>query len=183
MFQEGGPFGLIQNGDIITIDIAKRSINVHLTDEEMNERRKKWTLPPYKADRGSLYKVCFSSLHLLSIFNTCSFCCLALTYSCLFSVHQEREIGCWRVRDRWIIKRGDVGWLSLNNRGEEVWWSIGQNPCLLSLFEAPLSRFTFSVSLINFWFVVVLAVVTLNFNQLPLSFRASISWPFTHWTK
>ncbi|XP_010243972.1 PREDICTED: dihydroxy-acid dehydratase, chloroplastic [Nelumbo nucifera] len=54
--QEGGPIGLIENGDIITIDVVKRRMDVHLTDEELAERRKKWTQPPYKANRGVLYK-------------------------------------------------------------------------------------------------------------------------------
>ncbi|CAA2934352.1 dihydroxy-acid dehydratase, chloroplastic [Olea europaea subsp. europaea] len=55
-FQEGGPIGLSENGDVITIDIDKRRKDVHLTDEELKERRKKWTPPPYKAERGVLYK-------------------------------------------------------------------------------------------------------------------------------
>ncbi|KAL0433067.1 UNVERIFIED_CONTAM: Dihydroxy-acid dehydratase, chloroplastic [Sesamum latifolium] len=54
--QEGGPLGLIENGDIITIDIQKRRMDVNLTDAELNERRKRWTPPPYKAERGVLYK-------------------------------------------------------------------------------------------------------------------------------
>ncbi|XP_051118350.1 dihydroxy-acid dehydratase, chloroplastic [Andrographis paniculata] len=54
--QEGGPIGLIRNGDIITIDIQKKRMDVNLTDEELNNRRKQWTPPPYKADRGVLYK-------------------------------------------------------------------------------------------------------------------------------
>lgn len=54
--QEGGPIGLIQNGDIITIDVQKRRMDVHLTDAELDERRKKWTAPAYKATRGVLYK-------------------------------------------------------------------------------------------------------------------------------
>ncbi|CAK9156059.1 unnamed protein product [Ilex paraguariensis] len=54
--QEGGPIGLIQNGDIITIDVGKRRMDVHLEDEELEERRKRWTPPAYKADRGVLYK-------------------------------------------------------------------------------------------------------------------------------
>ncbi len=36
----GGNIGLIQDGDIIEIDIPNRSINVKLTDEELNARRK-----------------------------------------------------------------------------------------------------------------------------------------------
>lgn len=54
--QEGGPIGLIENGDVITIDISNRRMDVQLTDEELAERRRKWTSPAYKADRGVLYK-------------------------------------------------------------------------------------------------------------------------------
>jgi dihydroxy-acid dehydratase len=36
---EGGNIGLVQNGDIITIDIPNRSINVKLTDAQLHERR------------------------------------------------------------------------------------------------------------------------------------------------
>lgn len=36
---EGGNIGLVQNGDIITIDIPNRSINVELTDAELHARR------------------------------------------------------------------------------------------------------------------------------------------------
>ncbi|KAJ4968761.1 hypothetical protein NE237_015462 [Protea cynaroides] len=54
--QDGGPIGLIENGDIITIDVVKKSMDVQLTDEEMTMRRKKWTPPAYKATRGVLYK-------------------------------------------------------------------------------------------------------------------------------
>uniref|UniRef100_A0A2P2JPR8 dihydroxy-acid dehydratase n=2 Tax=Rhizophora mucronata TaxID=61149 RepID=A0A2P2JPR8_RHIMU len=54
--QEGGPIGLVRNGDIITIDAQERRIDVQITDEEMEERRKNWTRPPYKATRGVLYK-------------------------------------------------------------------------------------------------------------------------------
>lgn len=57
-FQEGGPIGLVENGDLITIDVGTRTINVELTDQEMEERRKNWTAPAYKANRGVLYKVC-----------------------------------------------------------------------------------------------------------------------------
>lgn len=36
---EGGNIGLVQNGDIITIDIPNRSINVNLTDAQLQARR------------------------------------------------------------------------------------------------------------------------------------------------
>ena len=35
----GGNIGLLQDGDIIEIDIPNRSINVRLSDEELNNRR------------------------------------------------------------------------------------------------------------------------------------------------
>ncbi|KAG8372748.1 hypothetical protein BUALT_Bualt12G0099100 [Buddleja alternifolia] len=54
--QEGGPIGLIENGDVIAIDIKEKKIDIQLTDAELNERRKRWTPPAYKADRGVLYK-------------------------------------------------------------------------------------------------------------------------------
>ncbi|GKC84475.1 dihydroxy-acid dehydratase, chloroplastic [Tanacetum coccineum] len=46
-----GPDVLVQNGDIITIDISNKRMDVQLT-EELNERRKSWTPPAYKAERG-----------------------------------------------------------------------------------------------------------------------------------
>lgn len=54
--QEGGPIGLVQDGDTITIDIEKHEINVHQSDAELERRRAAWTIPPYKATRGTLYK-------------------------------------------------------------------------------------------------------------------------------
>ncbi|XP_050215871.1 dihydroxy-acid dehydratase, chloroplastic [Mercurialis annua] len=54
--QEGGPIGLIRNGDIIDIDVRERRIDVQLTDQEMAERKLNWTPPPYKANCGVLYK-------------------------------------------------------------------------------------------------------------------------------
>lgn len=53
----GGPIGLIQSGDIINIDVEKRRIDVQISDEEMERRKKNFTPPPYKANRGVLYKV------------------------------------------------------------------------------------------------------------------------------
>ncbi len=54
--QEGGPIALIRTGDIITLDATKNLINVDLSDEELKKRRTKWKMPPYKANRGTLYK-------------------------------------------------------------------------------------------------------------------------------
>lgn len=54
--QEGGPLGLVQNGDIIAIDAKNNTLSVKLTDQELEERRKNWTQPPYKATKGVLKK-------------------------------------------------------------------------------------------------------------------------------
>ncbi len=54
--QEGGPIALIRTGDKITIDAEKRAIDVALSDAELAQRRAAWTMPPYKATRGTLYK-------------------------------------------------------------------------------------------------------------------------------
>ncbi len=54
--QEGGPIGLIQNGDIIRIDATTNSLEVKISEEEMEKRKKAWIKPPYKAERGILKK-------------------------------------------------------------------------------------------------------------------------------
>lgn len=54
--QVGGPIGLVRDGDVITIDVEKRKINVELSDQELAERKLVWRAPPYKASRGTLYK-------------------------------------------------------------------------------------------------------------------------------
>lgn len=54
--QEGGPLGLIENGDVITIDAETRRLDVDVSDEEMERRRKNWVMPPYIAKRGTLFK-------------------------------------------------------------------------------------------------------------------------------
>ncbi len=54
--QEGGPIGLVENGDIVTIDAEHNRLDVAVSDEEMARRRARWTAPPYKATRGTLYK-------------------------------------------------------------------------------------------------------------------------------
>ncbi len=54
--QEGGPIGLIKNGDVIRLDADANTIDVELSEEEMAERRSNWTMPPYKSDRGTLFK-------------------------------------------------------------------------------------------------------------------------------
>jgi dihydroxy-acid dehydratase len=54
--QEGGPIGLIRNGDRITIDAEKNQLAVDLSEKELQERRAAWQMPAYKATRGTLAK-------------------------------------------------------------------------------------------------------------------------------
>src|SRR5699024_63097 len=43
---EGGPIAAIQNGDVIEIDLPTRTMNVKVSDEELEERRK--NLPAFE---------------------------------------------------------------------------------------------------------------------------------------
>merc|ERR1712000_571015 len=54
--QEGGPLGLIKNGDIIRIDAINNKLEVLIHDEELIKRRKEWKQPELKVKSGSLYK-------------------------------------------------------------------------------------------------------------------------------
>ena len=54
--QEGGPIGLIRNGDVISIDAETQSLAVDVSDEDMQQRRRDWVMPAYKATRGTLFK-------------------------------------------------------------------------------------------------------------------------------
>lgn len=52
----GGPIALIQDNDIITIDADTNQITVHISDEELKERRKNWRPPKPSVTRGTLAK-------------------------------------------------------------------------------------------------------------------------------
>jgi dihydroxy-acid dehydratase len=54
--QDGGPIALLQDGDVVTIDAGERLLAVDVDDAELERRRAVWTMPPYKATRGTLYK-------------------------------------------------------------------------------------------------------------------------------
>jgi len=48
----GGPLALVQNGDMITLDVAARSLTLHVPDEELASRRAAWQPPAPHTDRG-----------------------------------------------------------------------------------------------------------------------------------
>jgi dihydroxy-acid dehydratase len=54
--QEGGPIALIEDGDVITIDVKKHTIELEVGSDELEARRSRWTAPEFKAKRGTLYK-------------------------------------------------------------------------------------------------------------------------------
>jgi dihydroxy-acid dehydratase len=53
---DGGTIGLVHEGDSITIDIANRTIDVHVSDEELAARRAKWVHPELKYKTGVFAK-------------------------------------------------------------------------------------------------------------------------------
>ncbi len=52
----GGTIGLLRDGDIIEYDIATSSLNVKLSDEELEARRKEWKAPEPRINHGVLGK-------------------------------------------------------------------------------------------------------------------------------
>ncbi len=51
---EGGPIALIKDGDIISIDISKRMLEVKISEDELTRRRAEWKQPPPKIEKGWL---------------------------------------------------------------------------------------------------------------------------------
>jgi len=52
----GGPIALLNEGDIITLDIPGRLLNVKLTEEEFTDRRARWQPLPPNYTTGALAK-------------------------------------------------------------------------------------------------------------------------------
>ncbi|THG98815.1 hypothetical protein EW026_g3431 [Hermanssonia centrifuga] len=54
--QVGGPIALVQDGDIISVDAVKNSIELQVSEEELANRRRTWKAPPLKVTQGTLFK-------------------------------------------------------------------------------------------------------------------------------
>ena len=52
----GGPIGLLRNGDMVTIDADKKTLNAALTPDEWVKRKAVWTKPEIREKRGVLAK-------------------------------------------------------------------------------------------------------------------------------
>ena len=53
---EGGPIGLVENGDKIVIDLEARSIELIVDEKVLAERRQNWVKPEPKIKSGYLAK-------------------------------------------------------------------------------------------------------------------------------
>jgi L-arabonate dehydrase len=54
----GGPLALVENGDLIELDVARRLLQLHVSDSELARRRKLWKAPEPHADRGWVKLYC-----------------------------------------------------------------------------------------------------------------------------
>ena len=52
----GGPIGLVNDGDMVTLDIPRRLLAVDVPDEEMERRRRAWQAPESRYSVGALAK-------------------------------------------------------------------------------------------------------------------------------
>ena len=53
----GGPLALVRSGDLVTLDVAARSLRLEVADDELARRRAAWQPPPpaYRRGYGALY--------------------------------------------------------------------------------------------------------------------------------
>jgi dihydroxy-acid dehydratase len=66
----GGPLGLVKNGDLIELDVAKRELNLKVSDQELAKRRSGWKTPARKYSRS--YGVIFAQ-HVKQADEGCDF--------------------------------------------------------------------------------------------------------------
>ncbi len=66
----GGPLALVKTGDLITVDVAARSIHMEVSDQELAQRRAAWVAPARRYERG--YGWMFSR-HILQADQGCDF--------------------------------------------------------------------------------------------------------------
>jgi dihydroxy-acid dehydratase len=54
--QEGGPIGLVRDGDVVTIDAETRELSFDVAEEELEKRRAEFKPHPLKYNKGTLFK-------------------------------------------------------------------------------------------------------------------------------
>jgi len=73
----GGPLGLVQTGDRISIDVPARTINLEVSDDELAKRKAAWKQPAKRFERG--YGWMFSR-HIMQADQGCDFDYLETTF-------------------------------------------------------------------------------------------------------
>ena len=53
---DAGPIAFVRDGDPITLDVANRTLELHVEPEELEQRKEGWAPPPAKYTRGVLAK-------------------------------------------------------------------------------------------------------------------------------
>ena len=48
----GGPLALLKTGDLVSVDVPKRTIRMEVSDDELARRKAAWTPPPPRYERG-----------------------------------------------------------------------------------------------------------------------------------
>ncbi len=66
----GGPLALVKTGDMISVDVAARTIHLEVSEDELAARKAAWTPPPPRFERG--YGWMFSK-HILQADQGCDF--------------------------------------------------------------------------------------------------------------
>lgn len=54
--QVGGPIALVQDGDVISVDAVKNTIELRVSEAELARRRQTWKAPQIKVTQGTLFK-------------------------------------------------------------------------------------------------------------------------------
>jgi len=54
--QEGGPIGLVRDGDEIVIDAETRKLDLMVDEKELKRRKDEWKAPELKYKKGTLAK-------------------------------------------------------------------------------------------------------------------------------
>jgi len=62
----GGPLALVKDGDEVQLDVKNRQLNLLVSEEELERRRKEWVRPPARYGRGygALYEERVTQAHL-----------------------------------------------------------------------------------------------------------------------
>ena len=48
----GGTLALVENGDMVELDVAKRKLHLHVSDAELKKRKARWKAPKPPLERG-----------------------------------------------------------------------------------------------------------------------------------